>query len=157
MCDEAPLSKIANQYLGCKTCWPYLECRSSTTLSHEHVSDLLSKLYHELARRIKQVKVDVFYTSSANSDLKDFNDVPNSRPPGHRLPRTLWTQPNRVRTCQRRLKHNMFEMGRRASPTCKCGAAKQATHHIRATRPINRAPNNLSSENLDDAALHWLE
>ena len=51
----------------------------------------------------------------------------------------------------------MFKMGLRASPACECGAAKQTAHHFRTTCPINRAPNNLSSENLDDAAIHWLE
>ena len=46
-------------------------------------------------------------------------------------------------------------MGLCASPACEC--AKQTAHHFRTTCPINRAPSNLSSENLDDAAIHWLE
>ena len=56
-----------------------------------------------------------------------------------------------------RFKHNMFKMGLRASSACERGAAKQTAHHFCTTCPINRAPNNLSGENLDDAAIHWLE
>ena len=94
---------------------------------------------------------------SAKSSLKDFIDVPNSQPPGYWLPRKLWTRLNRVRTGHVRFKPNMFNMGLRASPACECGAAKQTACHFRTTCPINRAPNNLSSESLDDAAIHWLE
>ena len=58
---------------------------------------------------------------SANSSLKDFIDVPNSRPPGYWLPRELWTWLNRVHAGHRRFKHNMFKMGLRSSPACECG------------------------------------
>ena len=88
---------------------------------------------------------------SAHSSLKD------SRPLGHWLPRKLWTRLNRVRTGHGRFKHNMFKMGLRNSPACECGAAKQTAHHFRPTCPINRAPNNLSGEDLSDTAIHWWE
>ena len=49
------------------------------------------------------------------------------------------------------------KMGFRASPACECGAAKQTAHHFRTTCPINRRPNKLSGENLNDSEIQWLE